>query len=138
MFERLSRGDWNSIVGELAEGVEHVFPGDHPLGGVRHTREAVGRWFERLGRLYPGHDFQVRRVISRGWPGSTWVTVQWTARLRPQRGEPYVNDGAHWIHIRWGKVTYFHAYLDTGRVAASCQQMAKDGVEEAAAEPIVD
>jgi ketosteroid isomerase-like protein len=135
-FERLSRGDWQSIVEDLAAHVQHVFPGDHPLGGERHTREAVLRWFERLGRLFPGHDFEVHRVVSRGWPWSTWVVVEWTARLRPQEGEPYVNDGAHWIHIRWGKVTYFHAYLDTQRVAAACRDMGDRGVEEAAAGPI--
>lgn len=138
MFARLSRGDWDSVVSGLAPDVHHVFPGDHPLGGERHTREAVVRWFERLGRLFPGHDFQVERVASRGWPWSTWVAVQWAARLRPQVGEPYVNHGAHWIHVRWGKATYFHAYLDTQRVAAACREMAQRGVEEAAAEPIRD
>jgi ketosteroid isomerase-like protein len=137
-FARLSRGEWQSIVEDLAGEVQHVFPGDHPLGGERHTDEAVLRWFERLGRLFPGHDFEVHRVVSRGWPWSTWVVVEWTAHRRPQAGEPYLNDGAHWIHIQWGKVTYFHAYLDTQRVAAACRDMADRGVEEAAAEPITD
>jgi len=138
IFERLSRGDWQSIVEELADDVHHGFPGDHPLGGERHTREAVSRWFERLGRLFPGHDFEVHRVISRGWPWNTWVAVAWTAQLRPHQGEPYVNHGAHWINIRWGKATYFHAYIDTQRVAAACREMVARGVEEAAAQPILD
>ena len=138
MFDRLSRGAWESLVEGLADDVHHVFPGQHPLGGERHTRDGVIRWFERLGRLFPGHEFEVRRVASRGWPWSTWVSVQWTAHLRPQVGEPYVNDGAHWIHLRWGKATYFHAYLDTQRVASACREMAERGVEEAAAAPIAD
>jgi ketosteroid isomerase-like protein len=138
MFGRLSRGDWQSIVEGLADGVHHVFPGDHPLGGERHTRTAASRWFERLGRLFPGHDFEVHRVMSRGWPWSTWVAVEWTAHLRPQQGAPYVNHGAHWIHLRWGKATYFHAYFDTQLVAAVCRDMAGRGVEEAAAQPIID
>ena len=81
MFAALSAGDWHTIVGQLAVDVHHVFPGDHPLGGERHSRDAVLRWFERLGRLYPGHDFDVHRVVARGWPGSTWVSVEWTAHL---------------------------------------------------------
>jgi ketosteroid isomerase-like protein len=138
MFRRLGRGDWRSIVKSFADDVHHVFPGDHPLGGERHTREAVSRWFDRLGRLFPGHDFEVHKVVSGGWPWSTWVAVQWSAELRPQEGAPYRNDGAHWIHLRWGKVAYFHAYLDTERVAAACREMADRGVEEAATEPISD
>lgn len=138
VFEHLSRGDWEKTVADLAPGVRHVFPGAHPLGGERHTRDAVVRWFERLGRLFPGHDFTVHRVVSRGWPWDTWVAVQWSARLTPQHGEPYVNDGAHWLHIRWGKVNYFHAYLDTQRVADACRVMAQAGIDEAAADPIGD
>jgi hypothetical protein len=34
-------------------------------------------------------------------------------------------------------VTYFHAFLDTQRIADACRQMAEAGVEEAAAAPIV-
>jgi ketosteroid isomerase-like protein len=98
----------------------------------------VLRWFERLGRLYPGHDFDVHRVVSRGWPWETWVAIQWTARLRPAAGESYTNEGVHWIRIRWGKVTDFHAYLDTQKIAASCAAMAAAGIDEAAARPITD
>lgn len=138
MFDRLGRSDWPTVVAQLTGDVHHVFPGDHPLGGERHTREAVLRWFERLGRLYPGHDFEVHRVVSRGWPWSTWVSIQWSAHLRPRQGEPYMNHGAHLVHIRWGKVTSFHAYLDTQLIARSCAEMAAAGIEEAAAAPIVD
>jgi ketosteroid isomerase-like protein len=138
IFERLSRGEWRSVVERLSEQVHHIFPGTHPLGGERHTRAAVLCWFERLDRLFPGHTFQVHRVASRGWPWSTWVAVQWSAQLRPQVGEPYVNHGAHWIHIGWGKVKTFHAYLDTQRIVEACDEMARRSVNEAAAAPILD
>ena len=64
--------------------------------------------------------------------------IEWSAQLHTQRGEPYVNHGAHWIHLRWGKVASFHAYLDTQRIARSCEEMAAAGVEEATAPPIID
>lgn len=130
--------DWRKSVEGLSENVHHVFPGNHPLGGERHTREAVVRWFERLDRLFPGHSFQVHRVVSRGWPWSNWVAVRWSAELRPQLGEPYENQGAHWLHIRWGRVTKLYAYLDSQLVAEACEEMARAGVAEAAAAPIVD
>jgi ketosteroid isomerase-like protein len=136
VFRALSAGDWQEAVGDLAGNVHHVFPGAHPLGGERRSRTAVVLWFERLGRLFPGHDFTIHRVMSRGWPWSTWVAVQWTARLSPKEGASYLNDGAHWLHIRWGKVTHFHAYLDTQLVAEACRLMALAGIEEASADPI--
>jgi ketosteroid isomerase-like protein len=136
MFARLSRGEWQAVSGALAENVWHVFPGQHPLGGERHTRAGVGRWLERLGRLFPGHDFRVHRVVSRGWPWRTWVAVQWSAELRPAVGAPYENHGAHWIQIRWGKVTSFHGYLDTQLIATACEEMARAGIAEAGAPPI--
>jgi ketosteroid isomerase-like protein len=138
VFRRLGESDWAPLLADTAEDVHHVFPGEHPLGGERHTRAAVERWFERLGHLFPGHDFKVHRVISRGWPWSTWVAVSWTAYLRPREGEPYENHGTHWIQIRWGKAVYFHAYLDTQLIARACEAMAKAGVAEAAAAPIAD
>jgi ketosteroid isomerase-like protein len=136
MFGYLSRGDWATVVDRLVDDVHHVFPGEHPLGGERHGSAAVLAWFERLGRLYPGHDFDVHTVVSRGWPWSTWVAIQWSARLTPRHGAPYTNHGAHWVHLRWGRATYFHAYLDTQLVTRSCAEMAAAGIQEAAAPPI--
>ena len=137
-FDHLSSGDWAWLVDRMTEDPHHVFPGDHPLGGERHTRAAVILWFERLTSLFPGHEFEVQRVVSQGWPWSAWVAVEWTAVLRPRAGEPYTNSGAHWIHLRWGKVTQFHAYLDTQLIADACKGMASAGIEEASASPITD
>ena len=138
VFDSLNRGDSSTPLADVADDVHHVFPGDHPLGGERHSREALGRWFERLFRLFPGSRFEVKRVAVRGWPWDTSAAVEWVDRVGPAGGEPYVNEGAHWIRIRWGKVTEIHAYLDTQKVAEGCRQMAAAGVEEAAAPPIVD
>jgi ketosteroid isomerase-like protein len=136
-FALLSRGEWTGAT-EMTADVDHVFPGDHPLGGERHSRDAVLRWFKRLGRRYPGHDFEVHRVIARGWPWDLWIAAQWTAHLRPQVGSSYSNKGAHWLRLRWGRVTYFHAYLDTQRIEWACREMAEAGIAEATAAPIVD
>jgi ketosteroid isomerase-like protein len=69
-FERLSAGDYKRVVGQLAPDVHHVFAGGSALGGERHSRAAVERWFERLFRLFPQIRFDVIRVISSGPP---WV-----------------------------------------------------------------
>lgn len=138
VFARLSEGDWRAALSHMADDVHHTFPGRHPLGGERHSRAAVARWFERLDHLFPRHEFVVERVASTGWPGDTWVALQWTARLEPRVGDPYLNHGAHWIRLRWGRVVAFHAYLDTQLVADACAHMARHGVPEASAPAIVD
>jgi ketosteroid isomerase-like protein len=136
IFESLGRGDWEEASADVAADVTHVFPGDHPLGGERHSREAMQRWFQRLYRLYPELEFEVHRVVAKGWPWDTWVAVEWSDRGKAADGVPYVNHGAHWIRLRWGKGVYIHAYLDTEVVADSCRRMAAAGIEEAAAPPI--
>jgi hypothetical protein len=30
----------------MAPRFEHIFPGDHALGGVRHTRPGIRAWLE--------------------------------------------------------------------------------------------
>lgn len=135
-FEALSRGDWQTAIKDVSPDVHHVFPGDNAIGGERHSREAVARWFERLYRLIPDLRFEVRRVAVRGWPWDMMVAVEWADHGQAADGVPYENEGAHWIRLQRGKATYIHAYLDTEKVTKICRRLAESGVEEAAAEPI--
>jgi ketosteroid isomerase-like protein len=137
IFDGLSRGDYSVALGGLADDVHHVFAGDHALGGERHSRDGVRRWFERLFRLFELR-FDVRQVIMSGPPWDLVVAVEWLAHATPRAGDPYLNPGAHIIRIRRGRVVYFHAYEDSQKVAEACRQMADAGIEEAAAAPIVD
>ena len=136
IFERLSRGEWRETTADIADDVVHVFPGEHALGGERHSRDAMERWFERLYRLFPDLNFEVKRVVAQGWPWDTLVAGEWRDWVNAADGVPYENEGAHWIRLRWGKGTYVHAYLETERVADACRRMAAAGIEEAAAPPI--
>ena len=136
-FEALSRGAWQETTGGIADDVHHTFPGDHALGGERHSRAAMERWLERLFRLYPRLEFEIHKVAVAGWPWDTTVAVDWSDSGETADGHPYVNHGAHWLRLRWGKAVYVHAYLDTAVIEESCRQMAAAGIEEAAAPPIV-
>ena len=136
-LDAMSRGDYSVALDGLAEEVHHVFAGDHALGGERHSREAVRRWFKRLLRLSDLR-FDVQRVLVAGPPWNLVVGVEWIGHATPKAGEPYVNEGAHVIQIRRGRVVYFHAYEDSQKVADACRRMADAGIEEAAAAPIVD
>lgn len=138
VFDLLGRGEWEEICRRMTPDVHHVFPGEHPLGGERRSREAVLRWFGRLGRLYPGHEFEVHDVVVRGAPWDLTVAARWTARLTPAAGPAYDNDGSHWLWVRGGRLAAFHAYLDTQAIADACRLMGEAGIEEAIAAPIVD
>lgn len=138
VFAALSRGDWKATTADLADDVHHVFPGANALGGERHSREAFEHWFERLYRLIPEIEFEVHDIAVRGWPWDTAVAIEWTDRGRGADGSPYENHGAHWIHLRWGKGTAVHAYLDTENLTRLLERVAASGVEEARAAPIAD
>lgn len=90
----------------------------------------------RLGRLCPQMDFTVHRVLSNGPPWDISVAVEWTARVQPAAGPPYVNHGAHLIRLVRGRVRELHAYEDGQVVATACAAMAAAGIAEAAAAPI--
>jgi ketosteroid isomerase-like protein len=135
-FDALSRGDWESAAKDVAPDVHHVFPGDNAIGGERHSKQALERWFERLYRLIPDLHFEVRGISVRGWPWDMMVAVEWTDHGHAVDGVAYENEGAHWIRLQRGKATYIHAYLDTEKLTAICDRLAAAGVEEAAAPPI--
>jgi ketosteroid isomerase-like protein len=135
-FDALSRGDWREAIEDVAPDVHHVFPGENAIGGERHSKEAMERWFERVYRLIPELRFEVRNVAVKGPPWDMMVAVEWTDHGKAMDGVPYDNEGAHWIRIRRGKATYVHAFLDTEKVTEICRRLAADGVEEAAADPI--
>lgn len=136
IFADLSRGDWKATTTDIADDVHHVFPGDNALGGERRSREALERWFERLYRLLPEIEFDVRDIAVRGWPWDTAVAIEWSDRGRGADGTTYENEGAHWIRLRWGRAVAIHAYLDTEKVTELLDSMAAAGVDEAAAAPV--
>jgi ketosteroid isomerase-like protein len=136
LFERLNDGDFEALLRGVRDDVHHVFPGENALGGERHSREAMRRWFERLGRIFPRHRMEVQDVAVRGWPWGTTVAIQWVNRAEPADGGAYYNEGVHVVRLRWGKATDIHAYLDTEKVTEVCERLAAGGLEEAVAPPI--
>lgn len=136
LFEALGRGDVDYAVAGMAHRFEHIFPGNHTLGGTRHTPAGIRHWLERLMRVLPGLHFQIKNMAVSGWPWHTTVVVEWRDFATLVDGSPYVNDGAHAIQIRWGKVVVLHAYLDTQIMIDALKTMQAGGVTEAGAPKI--
>src|ERR1700731_3046643 len=78
LFAAVNRGDAEPVLQAFANRFEHSFLGeDHALGGARHTLAATRRWYERLYRLLPDIEFEVRRIRVSGSPWNTTVVADW-------------------------------------------------------------
>ncbi|MGC2652048.1 MAG: nuclear transport factor 2 family protein [Mycobacterium sp.] len=136
-FERVNDQDYDALLKDCAPDIRHRFGGQHALGGERHDRDALKRWFERLGRLAPTLNLEVQDVWVKGWPHDTTIIIRWTATQTLVDGSPYQNHGVHVVRMRWGKVVEIDANEDSQVVAESLKVLAAHGVEEALAAPIV-
>ena len=136
-FERVSQKDFEALLKECAPGVRHRFGGQHALGGERHDREALRRWFDRLGRLGKHLTLTVQDVWVKGWPHDTTIIIRWTATDTLPDGAPYRNRGVHVVKMRWGKVVDIDAHEDSQAVADNLARQFALGVAEAAAPQIV-
>ncbi len=136
-FLHVNDKDFASILKDCTPNIHHRFGGDHALGGERHDRETLGRWFERLGRLSPTLKLTVRDIWVKGTPWNTVIVVRWTAVQDMPDNAPYNNHGVHIIRMRWGKVFDIDANEDSQLVADALKIWAAHGVSEAVASPIV-
>jgi hypothetical protein len=76
VFDRINAGDHMAMVDGLGEPFTYHFHGEHALGGRRTSRDAMIRWWQRVGDLLPGAQFTIHEVIVRGGPWRTRVAVR--------------------------------------------------------------
>ncbi len=136
-FERVNDKDYEALLKNCAADIHHRFGGTHALGGERHDKEALRRWFDRLGRLGPTLKLKVEDVWVKGLPHHTTVIIRWTATQTLPDGSAYANHGVHIVRMRWGSIVDIDANEDSQVVADSMQVFAAHGVQEALAEPIL-
>ncbi|MGZ5362179.1 MAG: nuclear transport factor 2 family protein [Solirubrobacterales bacterium] len=118
VFEALSEGRWRDTLGDIAPDVHHRFPGDNALGGERHSRAAMERWFERLFTVFPDLSFEVESIWVSGPPWDMWVAIEWIDRQTspaPRRAG-----------CRRGRRAADHRLTDPAREAA-CELLAGRG-----------
>ena len=136
-FERVNEKAFDALLDGCALDVRHRFGGAHALGGERHDRETLRRWFGRLGRLGQHLTLIVQDVWVTGLPHDTTVIIRWSASDRLPDGSPYQNRGVHIVKMRWGKVFDIDAHEDSQAVAEGLQRQFTLGVVEAKAPQIV-
>jgi ketosteroid isomerase-like protein len=135
-LQALERGDLDKLLTQFESRCTLTFVGDTPLGAKLTGLSDIRRWFERFRRLVPKPRFEIQRLVVSGPP--------WNQRLASHvlihstvNGEPYRNQFAHFLTIRWGKVSDDLILEDTQMWARACQRLAAAGVAEAAEAPLL-
>ena len=136
-FEQVNAHRWDDLLGSIAPNVDHRFLGAHAVGGQRHDRDTLRRWFERLGRVLPNLHLTVNNIWVKGWPWNTTVFVQWDGTATLLDGGPYRQHAVHLITLRWGKIHALYVFEDSQEIARALEVQATAGLLEAVAEPIV-
>ena len=136
-FDHVNNHRYDEPLGSIAPTVDHRFLGTHAIGGQRHDKETLGRWFERLGRVLPDLRLEIKNIWVKGWPWHTMVFVQWDGAATLLDGGGYRQHAIHVITLRWGKIHALDVFEDSQEVARALTAQAAAGLEEAAAEPIV-
>ena len=134
-FDGLNRRDTSVLLGGLHPQVRYRFVGDHALGGERTSVDGVGRWFERVFRLFPDLQFDVLDVVVDGWPHRTRVMTR-VAISSSVNGDPYSNEMMQAVELRWGRITSIETLEDTLKLRRALDGLAAAGVAEADATPI--
>ena len=137
-FLAVQNHEYESVLKNVAaSNLTHRFAGSNSLGGVRQDKEALGRWFKRVGTVLPDLEFEVVSVLVHGNLWNTTVVARWVATCKLANGESYRNPGVHIIKMRWGKAYDFDVYEDTYAVTAGLEKQAISGIDEAKAPQIV-
>ena len=133
----LERGDIDALLGAFDNSCTLTFVGDTSLGAKLSRPASVRRWFERFGRLLPNATFHIEQTVISGplWNQrlAAHVTIGSTVD-----GEPYENQFAHLLRLRWGKVVDDLIIEDSQRWARACQRLVAAGVSEAGEPPMID
>ncbi len=138
LFEAVNRGDAEPVLRLFANRFEHVFLGDHALGGSRSSLSATRAWYGRLYRLLPDIRFEVRRIWVSGPPWNTIVVIEWDESNSGTDGVRTTNHGIHAMELKWGRATRLIICPDTTALIATLERLSRAGDAEACAAPIVD
>jgi ketosteroid isomerase-like protein len=134
-FDALERGDLDALLARFDERCTLTFVGDTPLGAHVEGRAAIRRWFERFGRMLPSPTFHVQHAVVSGPPWRQRLAAHVVIRSTVA-GEPYENQFAHFLRLRWGRVVEDLVLEDTQRWARACDVLVAHGVAEAAEGPM--
>ena len=137
VFEQLNKGNYEPIFASLAPKFEHWFIGEHALSGLRTSLPVTRKWYERLYRIFPNIQFDLKNIVVQGMPWDTTVLVEWNDSYTLLNGEKRANLGAHVIHFKWAKSDSIRIYCDTKLLLENLAIQKQGGIAEVDLPPLV-
>ena len=127
-YRRVGAGDYGAVLSICVPDVQVRIPGEGPLSGRFQSVDEYERWFERVFTLAASLHFEIVELMVKGPPWSTRIAVEWVDTVTARDGATYVNEGAQFIHMRWGRLTSLHYRWNTELVTAALDHAAADGI----------
>ncbi len=136
LFQAINNGNAQPVIAGFAQKFEHVFIGDHALGGTRRDVAATEAWYKRLFRLVPDIHFDLHHIDVQGPQWKTLAVVEWTETNSGTDGVKTSARGVHVAHISRGKITRLVIVPDMVKLTGTLERIFAKGVVEAKAVPI--
>jgi ketosteroid isomerase-like protein len=131
----VERGDFDQVLAQFRPDCQFVFVSRTALGARLSGTADLRRWFERFARLLPDPAFDVQRPVIGGPAWDQRIAAHVIIRSRVA-GEPYQNQFAQFLTLRWGKVAEDLVLEDTATWEAASRRLAAAGDTEAARPPL--
>jgi uncharacterized protein (TIGR02246 family) len=120
----LQEGDPGPLLAGFAEDGVLVFPGQSSWSGEYRGKAAIEAFLRRF--LDAGLRGEIHEIIVNGPPWRTTVGILFTDHANDAGGtEVYANRAMFLVRARWGKVLSQEDFLDTQKVAAFDEYLAR-------------
>ena len=137
-WRQLNARDSAGLLAQFATHFRYEFFGVHALGGIRHTKTAMKKFFDRVFSIFPNAQFEIQNILVKGMPWDTTVVALVGIRATLENGQLYQNQISQTISIRWGRITEIQTLEDTQKLVQALQVQLEAGILEAGAAPISD
>ena len=114
IFKNLESGDGAAFFAHVAEDVDWIVQGTHPLAGhYRSKSDFLAHTFQKLAKVLPqGTQLHVTNVLVSG----DWAIVELASLATAKNGLRFDNKYCWVIRFAGGKIVEVRAYLDSAMV----------------------
>jgi ketosteroid isomerase-like protein len=127
---RLSRGEYEHIVGKFRPPSRFMFAGNHELGGERRGPDEARAWFQHMLRRFPGIQIVPREIVVNGWPWITVVATHLVIAAPRAGGREYRNEGMQFLRLSWGRIVEDLIFEDTLALEEELRRTSHSGERE--------
>jgi uncharacterized protein len=120
IFKNLETGDGGAFFTHVADDVDWIVEGTHPLAGHYHSKaDFLAHTFEKLGKVLPqGTQLHVEHALVSG----DWAVVELHSLATAKNGLRFDNRYCWVCRFRGDKIFEVRAYLDSALVARLFQE----------------